>query len=1084
MKHKLLSVLLALAMALTILPASALAANDTDTAQAKQFLADFQSAPVKTWDLLYKLVLRANGAVGSVEQATKDEITNYLASLETLTLTGPKAYQTAFPDLGVLVGLTGLKSLSITDAMEGTDTPLDLGALANLRNLEHLALCGKNNITDAGFLERCTNLKSLDLSGSSTLIDFGGLHFTSKLESLNVSGTGFSDSAFDALSSLSSLASLNVSGTKISDINNLTMKTAPCQALENLDISNTSVRSLDPFIKNDSTAALPKLVTLAARGLELDSVDGLAKAVALENNKITSCDMSGSSVLGAAGGTQVAAIASKLGTSFKAPLANAPAGNDVEKAETWQANFVLGLGNDNGKTSLTWDTLITAVYYYHQAQAYLETEAAKNAANYTDLQKRVADLTTYYTTQVTKLDMSGKTESRFAISTGALTDFTGLTELNLSGVGISEYGGLAELTKLTKLDLSNNPEVTASCFGSLKGLALTELNLSGTGVADIGGMSAGGSENKIAAVLTTLDISNTPVTKIESVWNGTASVFPNLTTLTAQSLTGLTSITGLAAWANNQTAAAKVVKWDLSGGKLTCDNAAAQVDAIKTALGEKFLPPEVPAPVIYTIKFAAGDGTGTMTDAAYPKANTGNTTYVLPVCTFTAPTGKAFKGWTVTPVDKGITLNASTLVIPAAVEAGTVITLTAQWQDTPAADKSITVETPTNGTVKILVNGTELTNGNLKTAEGTVVTVQATPSTGYQLDTIQVLTAPASGTGSPATVTNGAFTMPNENVKVTVTFKSTPKTPGVNKTTANVTVGSTTDEINVTTDGTVTAVSSDTSIATVSVAAQKVSITGVAPGTATVTITAGKGSQYAAGQFTVSVTVTATAATKVEITLNTTGLKAGDLLPKAMTTAMGVKLTTVWKNAKGEVVTTVKAGETYTPTVTVEPEENYELPENMTYTVNNQEVKLDGNELVSKNSTSQDPKPPVVPPVEIPSDIQTGKVTCLYNQYTPGTADYLKWGSGKVTLKNLTAGHYYLVQTSNTSSDTGYRLYQIVEAKADGVAELIAQSGSYLWVMDAGTTRNNVFNTSTWQTVFKGVQMIDGNVLHGPTSAS
>lgn len=108
-----------------------------------------------------------------------------------------------------------------------------------------------------------------------------------------------------------------------------------------------------------------------------------------------------------------------------------------------------------------------------------------------------------------------------------------------------------------------------------------------------------------------------------------------------------------------------------------------------------------PAAEKYTIKFAAGTGTGTMADVEYSKAATGVTEYPLPECTFNAPAAdKEFDAWTVT--GEGLAISGNKLTIAATVATETPITLTATWKDkAPAADSDTTVTTTpevSNGT--------------------------------------------------------------------------------------------------------------------------------------------------------------------------------------------------------------------------------------------------------------------------------------------------------------------------------------------------------------------------------------------------
>lgn len=87
--------------------------------------------------------------------------------------------------------------------------------------------------------------------------------------------------------------------------------------------------------------------------------------------------------------------------------------------------------------------------------------------------------------------------------------------------------------------------------------------------------------------------------------------------------------------------------------------------------------------------------------------------------------------------------------------------LTKSASDAPATTYTVTIDDKiTNGTVTL--NPTEFE------ADETVA-LSVTPADGYELDTITVTTE----SGKSVTVTDGVFTMPAENVKVTATFKAT-----------------------------------------------------------------------------------------------------------------------------------------------------------------------------------------------------------------------------------------------------------------------------------------------------------------------
>lgn len=186
-----------------------------------------------------------------------------------------------------------------------------------------------------------------------------------------------------------------------------------------------------------------------------------------------------------------------------------------------------------------------------------------------------------------------------------------------------------------------------------------------------------------------------------------------------------------------------------------------------------------PAPAEkYTIKFAAGTGaSGTMANVEVAKNASGATEYPVPACTFTAPTGKEFDVWTVTP--STVTITNGKLSIPADFDTATEITLTATWK--PAVQKRYIV------IAEGITNGTVTTNPPAGVvAVGTEVTVIATPADGYKLGAITVVDYQK----NPVAVTGDKFTMPNSDVTVSATF---------------VKEISITEEGNVSTDGNVTA---------------------------------------------------------------------------------------------------------------------------------------------------------------------------------------------------------------------------------------------------------------------------------------
>lgn len=103
-------------------------------------------------------------------------------------------------------------------------------------------------------------------------------------------------------------------------------------------------------------------------------------------------------------------------------------------------------------------------------------------------------------------------------------------------------------------------------------------------------------------------------------------------------------------------------------------------------------------PIAYTVTFAPGGGAGTM--APVPLTATDGKTYTLPECTFTAPTGKVFAGWTVNGTDyesgAACPITADTTVTARwEVPAVTVtVAFDANGGTTPTPSKQVTTRQP------------------------------------------------------------------------------------------------------------------------------------------------------------------------------------------------------------------------------------------------------------------------------------------------------------------------------------------------------------------------------------------------------
>ncbi len=158
-----------------------------------------------------------------------------------------------------------------------------------------------------------------------------------------------------------------------------------------------------------------------------------------------------------------------------------------------------------------------------------------------------------------------------------------------------------------------------------------------------------------------------------------------------------------------------------------------------------------------------------------------------------------------------------------------------------------------------------ITADKAEAAKGDKVTLTITPETGYELDTLSVR-----GANTETGTLNHAFTMPDEDVTVTATFKlKEVALTGItlDKQTASLLVGATTKltatktPANTTDTTAITWTSSDTAVATV---AADGTVTAKAAGTATITATCGEKTA------TCAVTVTADAKPCTGITLDET----------------------------------------------------------------------------------------------------------------------------------------------------------------------------------------------------------------------
>lgn len=157
--------------------------------------------------------------------------------------------------------------------------------------------------------------------------------------------------------------------------------------------------------------------------------------------------------------------------------------------------------------------------------------------------------------------------------------------------------------------------------------------------------------------------------------------------------------------------------------------------------------------VKYTVSFNANGAQGAMQDKEIKKGKE----FELPDCKFTAPEGKEFKAWEVYGQEKSI---GDKIVIDKET------TVTAIWKAKPVAPKpedknkkyEIKLMPSSNG--KITINPTEA-------KEGELVTVQAVPDYGYELESILILDENQKLVPMKA----NQFTMPKGAVSIYVKFR-------------------------------------------------------------------------------------------------------------------------------------------------------------------------------------------------------------------------------------------------------------------------------------------------------------------------
>lgn len=217
----------------------------------------------------------------------------------------------------------------------------------------------------------------------------------------------------------------------------------------------------------------------------------------------------------------------------------------------------------------------------------------------------------------------------------------------------------------------------------------------------------------------------------------------------------------------------------------------------------------------YTIKFVAGtDATGTMADQTVAKAESGATSYPIPVSTFGAPTGKVFGEWTITaPADTAdLKVENGVLSIPDTLETSQDITLIATWRDPANNEYVINFEAGEGGT------GTMTCQPVVKTADAATEYTLPECAFGAPADKefkAWEVTAPAD---SGLSISNGKLTIPDTvTVATTITLTATWETASTPPSDQEITeVAVTLDTDDLTVDSALPEAGTDTEGATVS----------------------------------------------------------------------------------------------------------------------------------------------------------------------------------------------------------------------------------------------------------------------------
>lgn len=258
MKKRLLSVLLVLVVAVTVLPAITYAIDGPDyqTALLAQLEAGVKPSATNLFLGLSQWKNMADGPERAMLARRYAAITRLDLSDMGFTQKPAERGSAASDDLRLLEPFTGLEVLDLSTQADTPDA-------------------SKNTLTNLDYLANFPNLRWLDVSGNQLEAKKGmtggisGLAGCTRLEVLNLSGNkklGSTGSVKDAMAVLEQLpwvSELNLSDTAFSDSDVQFVDAMPF--LETLDISNTPVKNLD-------LSDMVWLTNLLAENLTLESL--------------------------------------------------------------------------------------------------------------------------------------------------------------------------------------------------------------------------------------------------------------------------------------------------------------------------------------------------------------------------------------------------------------------------------------------------------------------------------------------------------------------------------------------------------------------------------------------------------------------------------------------------------------------------------------------------------------------------------------------------------------------------------------------------------------------------------------------